>query len=191
MLSLREKELRKGLSWPIGTIVYSHAEGGAGLLPLDGSYYDPTDPRYRKLFRRIGFRFGKNAQGHFRLPGYRSGSYDARFIKIVDRESNGFVISFSETPLHDHSVYCDSDGNHGHSFPNGDYLRNDTVMSGARNANGSGTSYSGHSSTSHTWHSHGGCSSGDMTDISTANISADSNSAPESITGRVAIYTGV
>ena len=47
MLSLREKELSKGLSWPIGTIVYSHAEGGAGLLPLDGSYYDPTDPRYR------------------------------------------------------------------------------------------------------------------------------------------------
>ena len=191
MLSLRAKP-KGDTIYAVGTVaMFMTKQPPPGWFELvdDQHYLDPTT--YSALFAVVGYKFGKNAQGHFRLPGYRSGSYDARFIKIVDRESNGFVISFSETPLHDHSVYCDSDGNHGHSFPNGDYLRNDTVMSGAPNANGSGTSYRGHSSTSHTWHSHGGCSSGDMTDISTANISAGSYSAPESITGRVAIYTGV
>lgn len=69
MLSLREKEVNRGFTWPVGTVVYSLEElPPSGVLPLDGQYYNPTDPRYRKLFRVIGFRFGKNAEGHFRIP---------------------------------------------------------------------------------------------------------------------------
>lgn len=69
MLSLREKEVNKGFTWPVGTVVYSLEDAPAqGLLPLNGQYYDPTDPRYRKLFRTIGFRFGKDAQGRFCVP---------------------------------------------------------------------------------------------------------------------------
>ena len=187
MLSLRAKP-KGDTIYAVGTVaMFMTKQPPPGWFELadDQHYLDPTT--YSALFAVVGYKFGKNAQEHFRLPGYRSGSYDARFIKIVDRESNGFVISFSETPLHDHSVYCDSGGNHGHSFPSNAYLRNNT----GGNADGSGSSFGGHSSTSHTQHSHDGCSSGDMTDISTANISAGSNSAPESITGRVAIYTGV
>ena len=186
MLSLRTKP-KGDTIYAVGTVaMFMTKQPPPGWFELadDQHYLDPTT--YSALFAVVGYKFGKNAQGHFRLPGYRSGSYDARFIKIVDSESNGFVISFSETPLHDHSVYCDSGGNHGHSFPSASYLRNNPV-----NVSAYGVIYGVHSSTSHTLHSHGGCSSGDMTDISTANISAGSYSAPESITGRVAIYTGV
>ena len=112
MLSLREKELREGLSWPIGTIVYSHAEGGAGLLPLDGSYYDPTDPRYRKLFRRIGFRFGKNAQGHFRVPLIK------HYLSVHDgaSSSNLFVEQPATMRHHRHGSGSTSyAGDHSHS----------------------------------------------------------------------------
>lgn len=69
MISLREKEVNRGFTWPVGTVVYSLEDAPAtGLLPLDGTYYDPTDARYVKLFRTIGFRFGKDAQGKFRVP---------------------------------------------------------------------------------------------------------------------------
>lgn len=69
MLSLRERIVSKGLAWSIGSIVYSHSPTApSGTLPLNGAYYDPKDPKYLKLFRRIGYRFGKNAEGHFRVP---------------------------------------------------------------------------------------------------------------------------
>lgn len=132
MLSLREKELSKGLSWPIGTIVYSHAEGGAGLLPLDGSYYDPTDQRYRKLFRRIGFRFGKNAQGHFRVPLIK------HYLSIHNgaSSSNLFVEQPATMRQHQHgNGYTSSSGDHSHS----ESVTTGKITAGNPGTNGTGS----------------------------------------------------
>lgn len=132
MLSLREKELSKGLSWPIGTIVYSHAEGGAGLLPLDGSYYDPTDPRYRKLFRRIGFRFGKNAQGHFRVPLIK------HYLSVHNgaSSSNLFVEQPATMRWHRHGSGSTSHaGDHSHS----ESVTTGKIITGTPGTNGTGT----------------------------------------------------
>lgn len=118
MLSLREKETNRGMAWPIGSVVYSlDAVPSEGLLPLDNSYYDPNDPRYKKLFRQIGYRFGKNAENHFRVPLL------AEYLSIhnptsagVDANATPFVKKGPYIRQHRHtSVRTSNDGSHGHT----------------------------------------------------------------------------
>ena len=118
MLSLREKETNRGFTWPIGTVVYSLEDTPPqGVLPMDGQYLDPTDLRYRALYRVIGFRFGKNAEGHFRIPKLED------YLSVLNPTASGidanatpFVTKGPYVRQHEHSNgYTGSGGSHAHS----------------------------------------------------------------------------
>lgn len=190
MLSLRP-HIGTGI-YAVGTVAtFVTTALPVGWLALDlDQWLSPT--QYPALFAVVGYTLGRSGD-NFLVPGYKSGSWDSRFVKLIEPsvESPGVFETTNAIPLHDHSAYSDSDGSHSHSFPSGPYLRNDSVMTGAPNANGGGSTYSSHSSVSHSTHSHGDSSSGSVTGLAVSNVAIDTVSRPPSITGRVAIYTGV
>lgn len=191
MLSLRPRVKGTGI-YAVGTVAaFITTTLPVGWLALDlDQWLSPT--QYPALFALVGYTLGRSGD-NFLVPGYKSGSWDSRFIKLIEPsvESPGILETINAIPLHNHSAYSDSDGSHSHSFPSGPYLRNDSVMTGAPNAGGGGSTYSSHSSVSHSSHSHSDSSSGSVTGLAVSNVATDTVSRPPSITGRVAIYTGV
>lgn len=193
MLSLRPRVKGSGI-YAVGTVAAFMANSlPVGWLELEvDKWLSPT--QYPALFAVIGYSMGRSGD-NFLVPGYKSGSFDSRFIKLIEPgiENQGVFETTNAIPLHSHSAYSDSDGNHSHSFPSGPYLRNDSVLSGAPNANGGGSTYSSHSSVSHSTHSHSDGSSGTVTGLAVSNIAPSGGgiSRPPQIGARIGIYTGV
>ena len=116
MLSLIDTTGDRFFEWPVGSVIYSTGSTPPpGTLPLDGKYYSVE--KYRLLFQVIGYVFGKDALGNFKLPSITD------YVSVQNDYSTGInplSTPFVKTPpkvlAHQHSSgYTSTVSDHYHS----------------------------------------------------------------------------